>query len=448
MRKKMQKIYLNVNEGKKENLLLELEKIDKRKIYNLYLLSCYFNPKSIVDIVSGVSEFAKINETYVYIDRREAIFAGVDLNKKIIDIFKRENLKINYEIRVVDSDVLFHTKAYALISADGDNNGSLVVGSANLTKQGLTNKSGNIETLISTQDKNVISDFIKGIDEIKTLDLDDVNDFANSNSIAFKLALLSQGYFVHRWSDTIKQHFSVPYNLSEKGKKEIKNKDSLVGQLGFNIDAATISKNYFNFSFEPRGDSEVNSLIRNYGIETYLGYWIPKVIFDRFATQKSTKLGFSDFLRKIKGAWKKQKDSIGSEIENDFSQLKKDGLLELPKRGSEHYNPFEKLSKKIDGEGEIIKSADDPDAGLLNNKRKLERIFLKLSEIDFPFDISNSKEINDIFEDINYTIESKNRKNRAMYAFILAVEEVNIDALRTLSEIEKSKEKYRASRPS
>lgn len=444
----MQKIYLNINEEKKENLLFELKKVDKRKIYNLYLLSCYFNPKSIVDIVLGVSEFAIINEAYVYIDRREAIFAGVDLNKKIIDSFKRIKERINYKIRVVDSDALFHTKAYALISVDSDTNGSLVIGSANLTKQGLTNKSGNIETLISTQDKNIISDFIKGIDEIKTLDLGSVNYFANSNSIAFKLALLSQGYFVHRWSDTIKQHFSVPYNLSEKGKKEIKNKDSLIGRLEFNIDAATISKNYFDFSFEPRGDSEVNSLIRNYGIETYLGYWIPKVIFDRFATQKSTKLGFLDFLREIKNAWDKQKNSIGIKIENDFSQLKWDGLLELPKRGTEQYNPFEKLSIKIDGDGGIIKSADDPGAGLLNNKRKLERIFLKLSEIDFPFDISNSKEINDIFDDIKDTIELKHRKNRAMYAFNLAVEEVNIASLWTLSEIEESKEKYRASRSS
>ena len=434
----MNNIYLNVSEEKKESLLNALSTIDKRKLYNFYLLSCYFNPKSLIDVVSGVREFAKLNKVYIYIDKREAIAAGYDLNKKISDLFKNEHANLDFEVRVVDSDALFHTKAYALIACDDDNHGSLVIGSANLTKSGLTNKTGNIETIIPSSDRSIISGFIKNISSLQFLDLSEINNFTKSSSIAFKLALLCQGYFVHKWSDTIKQQFAVPYSLTDKGRRDIKNKDSLVSRLGFNAEAVTISKNYFEFSFEPRGDLEVNSLIKNYGIETYLGHWVPKVIFDKFATRASTKLSLKEFVENLVKAWKDQQSSIESKIEDDFRQMKEEGLLELPKRSPEAYKPFENLKQRIGVRINNKSSVNNP-TGLINNDKKLRRIFLKMAEVDLPFDISNSKDISDIFDDINYTIESKKKMNRSMYAFHLAIKTVDISVVQKSDLIEKAK---------
>ena len=264
---------INIKSYKKGKLLELLEKTqDKRRYHNLYLLSCYFSQDSARKLINDINDVVYLREVQIYIDRKTAVSIGEGDLYRFCESFEDVNVKLH----AVDANCLFHSKAYALISFDENNKiycGSLVIGSANLTGQGLTNRSGNIESLLDTQDRTMLSQFIKQIGSLRIIPIEDLEEYRNSQEYNFKYALLQEGAFIHKWMGNLGQYLSVRYQLNENGRRRIG--DDSFRQAGFNIEAATISKMYFNFDYEPPHLEGSKNLTRNYGIETYLGYWMP-----------------------------------------------------------------------------------------------------------------------------------------------------------------------------
>jgi len=349
---------------------------DKRRRHCLYLASCYFTPESAKSLINSM--------------------------KSIKDI------KVN--LYAVETEYLFHTKAYAIISNNDDYSivcGSLVIGSANLTGSGLTSKYGNIESFLDTQDNDCLTHFIEQISSLKLLTVEDIEKFKNADDFSFKYALLKEGCFIHKWLDNLGQYLSTRYQLNEKGKEKIG--DETFRNAGFNIETATISKRYFKFEYEPPHLEDAENLTRNYGIETYLGYWIPNAALETLFEQNA----FEEFKNNLKNEIELQIENIKKCIAQDMKYLKSEDIIQVTES-----NPIELFEKKV--------------TELFENELKLKRIFSKYEIFNLPYDISQKEDIEELFEEMVSLSESRSRKNVAMKAFLNALTKPSLDDFRDL----------------
>lgn len=387
----------NIKNKKSAKLLDLISKTDKRRIHDLYLCSCYFSTKAISLLIDDIRKKTniKIGDVHVYVDRRSALAAEEAEFAKI----RKWATSNNFFFKIVDDGQLFHTKAYALVSTiNGDvQSGSLVIGSANLTGNGLTSKSGNIESLLDTQDVKIISDFLRSIKSTKFIKIDELEQFKSSDSYAFVYALLKQGLFSHKWSDDIGQYLSVRHNLNKKGKSELSNNALL--SLGFNVDSASIGKRYFDFKYEPLHLTGLENLIRNYGIETYLGHWIPRSIINLKIFNDAD---FNKFRENIKIYWNNEKSSLIKKIDDDFEDLLNLGYVDKPES-----KPSDAFEMKV--------------MDLLMNDGKLYRSYAKFEFYELPYDISQDESIFSLHVDIQEFIQSRKKKNKAMKAYEEAI---------------------------
>jgi len=302
---------------------------------------------------------------------------------------------------------LFHTKAYALISFEGKNiyRGSLVIGSANLTGNGVINKNGNIESIIDTQDIVLLDEFVSQMTKLKLLKIDEIDKFKSSNSFNFRYALIQEGSFIHKWTDNLEQYLSVRYYLNENGRTKVANESFT--NAGFNMETATISKRYFNFDYEPPHLEGTENLTRNYGIETYLGYWIPNSALESLFEKDQFEL-FKSTLNKQLSA---QMENIENSIQSDLVYLKSENVIQITDS-----EPVELLKSKV--------------KDLQTNELKLKRIFSKYEIFSLPFDISQKKQIDELFEEMLSYIDSRKKKNIAMKAFLGAIRVSSLKAFR------------------
>lgn len=396
---------LHIKNGKRSALRELLLKTDRRRLHHLYLSSCYFTPASASRLIKELADEIKLTDVAVYIDRKTANFHG----KEKLEQFCRST---NYEVNLfaVNSSNLFHSKAYALISYDEAGNiscGSLVLGSANLTGNGLNDDSrGNVECLLDTQDIEDLDEFISQLESLDPdiTNLDEIENFKSSDSFAFKYALLQCGEFVHKWTDNLAQYFAIKYRLNAYGRSRIA--DPIFDNMGFNVETATISKKYFEFDYEPAHLEDAENLTRTNGIETYLGYWVPRSSLS-FLFKKD---GIDEFKERLFSSLEEQYSYIKNKIENDTKSLLEAGIIEADDSG-----PMEKFDNKI--------------KNLKENEYKIMRIFSKYEVFKLPYDIQEKGKIEDLFDEMVGLCESSQRKNVAKRGFLRAIEEVNLEML-------------------
>lgn len=313
---------INIKSRKNSKLLeLLLKGVDKKYNHTLYLASCYFSPDSAIKLISDVSRLVKLKNVILYIDRKTALAIGKIELQRVCDKFH----ELNVQLYAVDTATLFHTKAYALISNNKDGSiyrGSLIIGSSNLTGSGLTASNGNIESLLDTQDVELALEFLTGISKLKLLNIEQIDDFKSEDSLAFKYALLLEGSFVHKWLDDLGQYLSVKYQLNNYGKSRIG--DDIFKSAGFNIDAATISKRYFKFDYKPPHLENTENLVRNFGIETYLGHWVSNSALETLF-EKNT---FDEFCSYLKKEISLQLATMKEAIEKDVNYLYAMGIID------------------------------------------------------------------------------------------------------------------------
>ena len=164
--------------GKKRSLIDYLTKeIQPNNSYHLILVSCYLNLDSVDELIESLKQSANLTKISIYIDRGTAIKIGKkDISDRINKISQNLGFKINFKIAKTAN--LFHAKAYCLL-ADDNSNGSLVLGSANLTDNGLIGGYGNIELLYETYDIEHIINFYSDLTRSSILEFINVSELEN-----------------------------------------------------------------------------------------------------------------------------------------------------------------------------------------------------------------------------------------------------------------------------
>lgn len=384
--------YLHIKSMKKQCLAEMLGHIDKRRYHTLHLCSCYFDHDAARKLITEVQEFARISDVRIFIDRRAAIEYGGDYLQEICDSFQDVEVSIN----AVESNNLFHSKVYALVALDDHGSvvsGSIVLGSANLTGAGLIRQGGNYECLIDSQDAEILEEHLSQLNKLKVLSPQQLNRFSRKEEFSFKYALLQSGLFVHKWNDNLEQYLSIRYRLSENGKSRIT--DQSLEVAGFNIETATVSKRYFRFDYVPEHLDNTENLLRNYGIETYLGHWLPYSVSESMFDANALDI----FKERLFSEINKQGNGIEINIKKDYEYLLQEGLIEEPE-----INPVDSFKSKLDS--------------LTNNELKLKRIYSKYELFYLPFDIQQKDDIFYLFDEMIDVSESRKRKNRTMKAFL------------------------------
>lgn len=395
----------NIRNFKRSTLLdLLLTTPDKRRSHHIYLTSCYFTLKSARDLVNKISNTLKVSCFSIYIDRKTAVEIGKDELEYFTNSFK--NTKVT--LYAVETTTLFHSKAYAAISYDEEGDiycGSLVVGSANLTGNGIIRRNGNIESMLETQEVEHLVEFINQLESLNSISIEEIEDFKKSDSFSFKYALLQEGVFIHKWSDNLSSNLSIRYHLNTYGKERLG--DSAFSSAGFKIATATISKQYFKFDYQPSHLENTENLSRKYGIETYLGYWVP---YDA-AESLIDKEKFKKFKKKLKKQLQVEIKDIKQRIQRDYEVLFSEGII-------------------YESEIDMAELFEIKANKLMNNDFKLMRIFNKYETFYLPFDINQKEEIEILFDEMLELVESRKIKNTSMKAFLEAINGTSLDKFR------------------
>jgi len=400
-------LQLNIKTSKRQTLIdLLSSNVDGRKRYVLYITSCYFTSDSARKFIRSLHKNIKLSEIAIYIDRKTASAIGKDELSYFCSAFG--DLEVN--LYAVDTAYLFHTKAYALISYNNNDEivcGSLVIGSANLTGSGLTARSGNIESFLDTQDIDFLNQFIQQLSELTLISIDNIEYFKSSRDYNFKYALLLEGKFIYQWRDKLNDSFSIKYTLNENGKHRIDGDDTFK-RVGFNVESATISKKYFDFEYDFSHLENAKILAKKYGIETYLGYWIPSEALEALFEQN----GFENFKETLKNQLNQKIESIKEQIQRDFEYFQGEGIVEY----REDTKPSDSFENKTQS--------------LFQNDLKLQRIFSKYEIFDLPYDIQQKEEIESLFDEMIFLVQSKKNKNKSMQAFLDSINDVSLDTFR------------------
>lgn len=292
---------------------VHLKNNKKPQEYHLYILSCYINIEILDKLRKQIGQCvaensSSIKETTIFIDKTEAL-----RNDKYKELIKREEEKSNgsLKIRVPKDNLLFHPKAYALISETNQEDSIIFSGSANLTKGGME-KSGNIELIAYHLDKNNVDKFVSLIEDLSGNSLglkcayeNELNKIKELGlrediSMAFKLNLVSQGYIFKRIGGTAikkaglkiecehlrdtkttanKKSVKYPFYIPAKEENTEDNDDLKSFEKSSEFQEIRYSLLRFSPAFEvPLEDFSVN-------LESGM-YWMPSFLFHTWEIEK------------------------------------------------------------------------------------------------------------------------------------------------------------------
>ena len=350
--------FMNQYEGKLklQSLLDALADCDRRRSYYLSIATCYCTPKAVRQFIDAIRTRLNIAEIYLYLNRREAISLNrreaISIGDAKLTAIKKKYPEILY-IYAIKSGRLFHTKGYCLAAYSDDEivDGRLAIGSANLTSRGLTGEHGNIESLAIHSDRPTIEKFLEFFHDDNLIALEDLTDFSPDDIIDFQYALLTYGFFSHKWSATLATYFLVRYRLNEEGRQRAQ--ERIAGPPGFQMEAASIAKSYFpkpysDFSLQDWQSNDKN-LVRNYGIECFLGHWIPKAFID---VHKKDNRRFREFKTALFDELDSKMGNICREILEDYESLTQKGIIHGP--DTDPTQSFQETIKDLRNDGDQL----------------------------------------------------------------------------------------------
>ena len=212
--------------------------------------------------------------------------------------------------------------------------------------------------------------------------------------------MVNLGTFIHLWTDNdhTKQYLTLKFNLTEKGKQQIREGQNLLQERGYDIDSNTISHNYFNWI-----DSAVSikGWKKNYMIESLLGYWMPKVVFNKMIVDACDK-DFVSFKNRLLANLEEQLKTHKEEMDDAYKMFRKSKIIK-----KETCLPSKKIENKI----EELKKDED----------LLKRYYYKYEEFDCPYGPKSTeydKNIKKVFESLKFSAETSRSKNVVKKAFL------------------------------
>ena len=311
-------VFMNCCEGesKLQSLAGALTDCDRRRSYYLSMATCYCTPTAVQEFIDAIRNELNVVAIYLYLDRRTAISIGHADLSELVNTYSNGLLSVY----AVKAGRLFHSKGYCVAAYSRNDQivqGRLAIGSANLTNAGLTEQHGNIETMAIHSDIETIKEFLEFFDDEENLiALEDLTKFSPEDSTDFQYALLTSGLFSHKWSATLKTYFSVRFQLNKEGRQRAQEG---IETPGFQLDAATIAKPYFDLNLQEWQLNE-RELVRNFGIECFLGHWIPKSVIE---SDEENNEGFNRFKTALFEKFDSTLESICQNIMEDYDSLLK-----------------------------------------------------------------------------------------------------------------------------
>ena len=393
--------YYCLRSNKKSSIFQEISACDGRCHQSLIIHTCYLDKD-----LSAAKEFIAYVRSRVQYLEKVIIYADEkEVQKRYCDIkdFLNRFRGIDVEFYVVDCDRLFHSKVYALIAFDDDVivSGGLVVGSGNLTGNGVTSQSGNIESFLASNDIDDIQEFW---DRTQNLNCVSFSEWTPRDENLNEF-IVNSGVFLHLWTDNdySNQKLLLKYDLTEDYKQKIKEDQSTLNKLNFDINANTISKRYFIL---PDSDVSTEGWKRNYLIETYLGYWIPKTILKQL-TNKTDDEGLNSFKEKVCQSLNEQYENVKSTIESDYNTLVQENIIKkIVDNSGKERNPAVDILEKINA--------------FCENENAIARLYYKYDEFDFPYDEHSDEyeeKIEKMIDCMNDTVGSYKNSRKVFVAY-------------------------------
>lgn len=399
------KVFFNEkNKNKREYLLNTIfNNINRTKKYNLHITSCYLpnNLKELKKFIFLILNKINVNSINFYVDSRQVIKSGIIEIEKLIESIERNKRVNTVSFYVIDKNSLFHTKALALISCNGLQNGFLFIGSSNFSTLGILGKAGNFESGLFSTNIDDVNDFLSSIPTPSTLAKFKEKSHS-SNEYTFKYAVVHSGFFIHKWQQTLSQYLSIRYTLSEKGKAEVVS--DTFKRLSFSVDTETISRQFIDIDEISKnlGINSHYSNLRRKGIETYLGYWIPKSMVHSNIDSKRIP---NELKENVKLLLDKQINEYKEEINRTYQELLNEGLIE-PTNKDVILSLNEKITELFDQ----------------SNEEKLRRFLYRFDLFDCPYDIAQKNQIEDLYEILESSISSNKRKKESIKRLCIAIE--------------------------
>ena len=374
-------------------------KYKSQREHRLMILSCYIDfgaVKMMVDLVSGRVQLTRVGLAFEFLEA----FRSRLPNETLAELEKLnawcKTKDIEFFWYPVRAGALMHAKGYALVQRKGQNNGSGVVciGSGNATMPGLgLSKSSkiNIEILnISTSNED-LGEFIRCWNLLIKHKRDLGDAARREDDYGFSYALLASGIFLHDWRDSIATQIGIKYTLTEKGRNQLALNDPELIALGFQAAQATISSNPFNGVQFPPSRVLPREFSKNYTIDTLLGRWCPRSVWDVVERTIQRDDKFTRFLNAFRKATSEKSLSEVAKVEDKKSNR-------LTKRGVVKNDP--ERSARWQGKVQMLR----------DNEKKLARIFMKLEPFDLPYDYLARREVEELKDSLVQTMVVKSRR--------------------------------------
>ena len=158
-----------------------------------------------------------------------------------------------------------------------------------------------------------------------------------------------------------------------------------------------------------------DDLTTGYGIECFLGRWVPKSVL---RGNEKTKKQIKKFRRTLFGKLDKEMSALQKTISQDYKAFIQDGIID---------ELDTKPTTRFRGRVEALRMDDD----------LLDRIWSGRYFFELPYDIGDTQEIAETYEDILLTSNLSKRKNKTMKAIIEANEARDLAPLEALSDADR-----------
>jgi hypothetical protein len=389
--------------------------------HELWAITCYFRPPALETLILDLLSHIKLTDVYVAYNYSE-LFRYDDLEdeiKKLQNKFRKVN-NVNLEIISVKANTgtgLFHSKGYALIQRDGQCNddirdGCFLITSGNLTNQGIGTDSANsnFELCYMSQTKKDIHSFEGLVNKLWV-------DFAyqKKNETETKITesefiqrTLLEAKYLCKWDGNLKQELSARFEIADKINNLVVTVNPKVSELGFSIDAGSLTKCYFDLSKKPKNPFPKNFL-KNYTIKTLIGNWCPNEIWK--VAHPFIEENFSEFNKWLSEITSEETLSKAkSQCNADLEQLNASGI-------------------KIKGNPAEVRIQN-----LQRNKVKLKRLYLAYEDFSLPYALDDSDGLKKLFDSLKETMNSKS-EHLAVKKFKAALQTLDLIKLK-LSEDE------------
>lgn len=390
------RVFFNESEDKAGKLIQSLRlAIDLNQTYRLTVVSCFLSDdiNDLLTFINDLSRDIHLSQFTLYIDSRQIIKIGVAPLVEISAQICLERGEGWFEIVVVDTPHLIHSKGYVLLS-ENETAGALVVSSSNFSKHGFFDQVGNYEAALLTHDLGLVQAFLESIPQNYLKKLNELEVFESINSFTFQYALIREGLFVRQWNGTIEQYFAVKYELTELGQQQVDSGEFQA--LGFSVDVDMISRKYLSFE-KLSPDFNLLELLHQ-GIETHLGYWIPKSLI----LNQDNKKKVEQFYGELSACIDRELVQHKVKIELDCEMLITKGFI------VQGQSPISQTHEKLHH--------------LENDDLKIEQLRSRLSVFIVPYNLTQTREINGVFEELRGACVVE-PKSDAMYRVLNAMKQ-------------------------